>query len=206
MSRPGFMVYFRDWAALDGLNDAQFRAVFRAAFCYAEDGSENGLDDPMASLAFQMLKPRLDEDAARYEKKVEQTRAAGQRSGEARSNRRQQASTDVNERSEIERTSTDVNVRERTPTNRTNTNTSINTSINSISQERGVIPTVDEVRAYAQSIGLSVDAERFVQHLEVNGGCDSYGQPIRNWHSWLRVYAKLHSEPVKPAIDPGPFF
>ena len=167
MSRPGFMVYFKEWAALDSLNDAQFRAVFRAAFCYSQTGNEAVPDDPMSALAYRMLKPRLDEDLARYERKVEQTRLAGQRSGEVRSER---ALTDANERSKTERALTDANERERNEPI-TNTEAKSNSMPTAISQSATIsqrvrsvsgVPTVDEVRAYVRETGLDVDVDQFM--------------------------------------------
>ena len=168
IGRPGFMVFFAEWEALDDLDDAQFRKVFRAALCYAHTGHELEIDDPMSKLAFQMLKPRLDEDAARYARKVEQARMAGNRSKEAAANARRRASTDVDERG-------------RASTDSTNTNANDNGNTNLSQRRDDFEPTVDEVKSYAREAGLHVDAQQFVTLNRASGWLDGDGNPIRDW-------------------------
>ena len=116
--KPGFMVYFAEWAPLEELSDAQFREVFRGAMRFAMTGERAGVKDGEARIALSMLIPHLEADAVRYARKVDQAREAGKRSGDARS---------MNARSNYERTLTDVrkmNGRKRNEPTTANTNSS----------------------------------------------------------------------------------
>lgn len=65
--RPGVMVYFDAVRpALSRLNNEQCGALFRAIVDYAEFGEVSELD-PMAGMAFDLLRPKLDRDSERYE-------------------------------------------------------------------------------------------------------------------------------------------
>lgn len=65
--RPGFMVYFDAVRpALSRLDNEQSGALFRAIVDYAEYGEVSELD-PMAGMAFDILRPKLDRDSERYE-------------------------------------------------------------------------------------------------------------------------------------------
>lgn len=57
-------------------------------------------------------------------------------------------------------------------------------------------PTIDQVREYARTAGLRVDAEAFVRANEATGWKDTQGRPIRNWKLWLQGYAAKHPASV----------
>ncbi len=64
--RPGIMFWFDDWLPLLKLDDAKLATLFRACLLYAQDGTEPdfaGTD----LVIFEMLAPKLDRDAERYE-------------------------------------------------------------------------------------------------------------------------------------------
>jgi hypothetical protein len=68
-------------------------------------------------------------------------------------------------------------------------------------------PTVDEVKKYCQEQGLSIDAERFVDHYESNGWMvgrskmKDWKAAVRNWSRKEKSYnGKTGSEKVWPTI------
>lgn len=72
--RPGVMLYFDSIRpALNRLSNEQCGALLRAILDYAEYGEAADLD-AMAGMAFDMLRPKIDRDAERYE----ETRASRQ--------------------------------------------------------------------------------------------------------------------------------
>lgn len=186
--RPGFMLYHEDVSALQTLDDASFGMLIRALAVYSESGETPTLADKLTALAFSVLRQKVDRDEAHYAHIVEKRRAAGIKSAESKKS--QSMSTNA---ANVAVVDTD---QQRQPTVNGNGN------VNSFS----AIPTVDDVEAFARSVGLHVDAEQFVREQELRGWRDSNGKPLRDWRSWLRGYVGLHPESVKPAIDPGPFF
>ena len=63
-------------------------------------------------------------------------------------------------------------------------------------EETIIHPTIDQVREYARTAGLRVDAEAFVRANEATGWKDTQGRPIRNWKLWLQGYAAKHPASV----------
>ena len=63
-------------------------------------------------------------------------------------------------------------------------------------EETIIHPTIDQVREYARTAGLRVDAEAFVRANDATGWKDTQGRPIRNWRLWLQGYAAKHPASV----------
>lgn len=170
-SRPGFMVYFRDWAPLKMLDDSQFRALFNAAFDYAASGKETPIHDPVVDLAFKMLCPRIEDDERRYQDKVEKARAAARRGVEIRSER--------------ERTTANASGRKQPSKKKFSTEDQPkNTTEDSLSP-----PSLSEVEVEAKRAGLHVDGVQFLADCEADGWLDGKGEPVRDWRRYLRGYA-----------------
>ena len=85
--RPGVMLYFDDVRpVISRLDEIQCGVLLRSVMDYAQYGVIPELD-PMTGLAFDMLVPKIDRDAERYEESREQRQYAGyvrekKRSGE----------------------------------------------------------------------------------------------------------------------------
>ncbi len=74
--RPGVMLYFEDIRpAINRLDPGQSGALLRSILDYAQYGEAPELD-PMTSLVFEMLVPKIDRDAERYEENREQRQYA----------------------------------------------------------------------------------------------------------------------------------
>ena len=75
-ARPGVMVYFEAVRpALSRLDNEQCGALFRAIIDYAEYGAVSDLE-PMTGMAFDLLRPKIDRDAEKYEESREQRQHA----------------------------------------------------------------------------------------------------------------------------------
>lgn len=74
--RPGFMLYFDTAPAFERLDDADAGKLIKALLSYSATGELLPLEG-MASLAFDLIRPKLDRDAAKYEEKVTKRRYAG---------------------------------------------------------------------------------------------------------------------------------
>lgn len=74
--RPGVMLYFDSVRpALNRLDDTQCGRLFRAVVDYAEYGVVPELD-PLVGMVFDLLVPKIDRDAERYEESREQRQYA----------------------------------------------------------------------------------------------------------------------------------
>lgn len=67
-------------------------------------------------------------------------------------------------------------------------------------------PTLEEVRAFFQERGTTIDPEAFFAHYEANGWVQSRGKPIRNWKACLTTWEKreadfTHGKPAKRKND-----
>ena len=74
--KPGVMLYFDSIRpALNRLDDQQCGSLFRAIIDYAEYGAVSDLE-PMTGMAFDLLRPKIDRDAEKYEESREQRQHA----------------------------------------------------------------------------------------------------------------------------------
>ncbi|MCR5575687.1 MAG: DUF6291 domain-containing protein [Oscillospiraceae bacterium] len=74
--RPGVMLYFDSVRpALNRLDDLQCGRLFRAVVDYAEYGTIPELE-PLVGMAFDLLVPKIDRDAEKYEESREQRQYA----------------------------------------------------------------------------------------------------------------------------------
>ena len=75
MAKPGVMFYFEVRPCLKRLSLEEKGQLFEAILDYGEYGLEPSLDG-MAGLAWDFLRPKLDRDAMRYDKQLEQKQYA----------------------------------------------------------------------------------------------------------------------------------
>ena len=186
--KPGFMMYHDDCRALGALTDASFRRVIEGMLRYSETGEEPELPDATERVVFGLMRNKIDADDIRYQRRVEAGRKGGLHSGEVRrSNAKQNEVTRSNAKQ------SEVNEPTTTPTTTPNPNpnpTTTPTPNTSLSPREGAggereIPLPEEVREYAERIGLEVDAEAFILINRERGWRDSFGNPIRDWRLWL---------------------
>lgn len=94
--KPGVMLYWKTFDALEELVDGEAKKMFRAIRQYAQYGEDPDFSDsPTCRMAWVFLKPDLDADEERYERGKKQRVEAGRISAEKRI---QRPPTSVNER------------------------------------------------------------------------------------------------------------
>lgn len=74
--RPGFMLYFDTAPAFERLSDEDAGRLIKAALAYASTGELVPLDGTLA-LLFELIRPRLDRDAEKYEQTVQKRKYGG---------------------------------------------------------------------------------------------------------------------------------
>ena len=200
-TRPGVLMRFREWRALAALDSERFVSVFMAVLDYAEFGIEPQALDEIGMMAFQIIRPKVDEDGEAYNKRVEDAKAAAAaRWGNATAcDRMPPDAEECGGMPDMPNTSPNTSP---SPSPKTTTST------NSLSPSDGDFerPTLEMIEAEAKRAGLQVDATRFLADCESDGWRDSRGDPVRDWKKWLRGWAALsraniqaRGEKAKPA-------
>lgn len=81
-ARPkGLLIPFDKLKLLDILDDAAFRQVFRAMVSYVKAGTETEGLEPIERVAFESMRPFLDENIKTYQRAVIAHREAGRKGG-----------------------------------------------------------------------------------------------------------------------------
>lgn len=171
MARKFLCVYYDQEEAWTQLGDGEAGRLLKALIAYAKRGEEPALTGAERS-AWAFLKVQVDANNDSYDAKVSKCREAGKASAA----KRQQVSTDVNER-------------QRVSTNKNN-NKNKNKNNNDIgSSGRFAPPDLDEVLAYCQERGSSVDPERFFDYYTSNGW--KVGKnPMKDWKAAVRSWER----------------
>lgn len=198
MAKPGVMFYFDIRPCIKRLDINEKGRLFEAILDYGEFGIVPDLDGALG-VAWDFIQPKLDRDAGRYDKQVEQKQYAVF-SRECRKNGGNPVSFDEwKSLSDIERNRLLSADTERYPTTTSNpslqpqttTSTSTDNSIGADKPPRSrfVPPTVEEVKQYCFDHNYTVDAERFVSFYESNGWMvgrnkmKSWQAAVRNWNT-----------------------
>ena len=81
--RPGVMLYFDRLTFLDQLSAEQTGTLFKAIVAYARDGVEPETADDLVKLAWEFVRPGLDQDEKRYQEVCEKRKKAIEKRWEA---------------------------------------------------------------------------------------------------------------------------
>lgn len=79
MNKKSFVLYDSWGELITNLPDDMAGALIKSVISYAIDGEERDTDNPAIKAMFAMIKSKLDEDAAAYEKTVKQRSKAGKK-------------------------------------------------------------------------------------------------------------------------------
>ena len=172
MARKFLCVYYDQEEAWTQLGDGEAGRLLKALIAYAKRGEEPALTGAERS-AWAFLKVQVDANNDSYDAKVSKCREAGKASAA----KRQQVSTDVNER-------------QQTSTNKNNNDIG--------SKGRFAPPTLEEVRTYCQERMNTVDPERFFDYYTSNGW--KVGKnPMKDWKAAVRSWEGSNSVIQKSA-------
>lgn len=214
MAKPGVMFYFDVRPCIKRLDINEKGRLFEAILDYAEFGNVPDLDGALG-VAWDFIQPKLDRDADRYDKQLEQKQYAVF-SREVRKNGGNQVSFDEwKSLSDIERNRLLSADTERYPTTTSNpslqpqpqttTTTSTDNGINADKPPRSrfVPPSIDEVKQYCFDHSYAVDAERFVSYYESNGWMVGRNK-MKSWQAAVRNWStKEQDKPVPKNQESG---
>ena len=202
--RPGMMIYFDQWEYVATiLTPEQFKRLFMLLMDKAQNLDVDAPDDDQAvSMAYHLLLPQLDKDAARYEKICEKRRAA--------INKRW--NNETLQHDEVQMNTSEYKCIQNIPTTTTTTTPTTTTTTISLPlppQGKGdgerEIPTVEEIVEYGKEAGYErVDeatARSFIGQQAARGWLDSSGNEIRDWKSW---FSGWYTRNVIVSVRPQP--
>ena len=212
MAKPGVMFYFDVRPCIKRLDINEKGRLFEAILDYGEFGIVPDLGGALG-VAWDFIQPKLDRDAGRYDKQVEQKQFAVF-SREVRKKGSNPISFDEwKSLSDIERKRLLSADTERYPTTTSNPNlqpqstTSTDNNIKADkppARHRFSPPTLDEVRAYCAEKGYMLDADRFVDYYTSNGW--KVGKnPMKDWRAAVRSWNSKDSPKVNSA-NPMPYY
>ena len=205
--RPGMMIYFDQWEYVATiLAPEQFKRLFMLLMDKAQNLDVDAPDDDQAvSMAYHLLLPQLDKDAARYEKICEKRRAAINKRWNNDALQHDEVQMNTSEYKCIQNIPTTTTTPTTTPTTTTTTTTNSLPLPPQGDGEKGEkIPEIFEVMEYAKSAGCDrcdeTLARRFIAAQAAKGWIGTDGKPIRNWRTWFDGwYARNVSVKARPA-------
>ena len=157
--KKSFVLYHDIRTPLELLTDEQRGKLFIALLNYSEYGELPDFDGALL-MAFAFIRTSLDRDAEAWAEKRAKRAEAGRSGGLAKA---ANASNVSSSKQNVANLAVPVNV------NTPNTSVGRETADKPPRASRFTPPTVDEVRAYCQERGNSVDPERFVDFYASKG-------------------------------------
>jgi len=192
-----FPAFFKYRRSLKDLTDEQVGRVFRAALEYGEDGTIPRLS-AVEKMAFAFIMSDIDVARGKYEEICGKRRDAVNKRWQ--NNGEQTATNEYKCIEEIQKNSSD--------TKHTDIQTDRHTDIISDSvaapaadtpartkpqKKQFTPPTADDVRAYCEEQGITVDAERFIDYYAANGWKVG-SQGMKDWRATVRNWARRDRE------------
>ena len=200
-----YLKVFTDFRELmEPLNAEEKGRLFEAMLSYAMDGTEVALEGN-ERFVWPVARRTIDQEAAAYESKVEASRAAGKRSGEAR-RKQKPAEGPATKGNENERQGTNVN-----ETNQEQEQEQDQEQKKDQDQEQEYvyeqaapagthIPEREEIESYCRERGNGIDPDYFYDYYAATGW--QVGQhPIRDWQALIRAWEKRDAQ---KSAGPGP--
>jgi hypothetical protein len=176
-------VFYHEWAeAIKDLPDEDRLEIYEAIVAYSETGEEPDLYGA-AKLAFKFIKPQIDRNSEKYEKRAERSRENGKRGGRPKNPENPVGFLGFHEKP---RKPDNVNVNDNENVN-VNDNDNVNENVNVNGSGGGndnvqAPPTTDlapeDIFSYFEEIGSKADPQRFI---------DYYGLEALSNMNWRKV-------------------
>ena len=183
VSKNSFVLYHDMRGPLELLNDEERGRLFSAIFAYSEEGIEPTFTGSL-QLAFAFVKTALDRDAAAWEKTVEERRKAGRKGGKQRAANQAKATfasrKEANQATQAVTVTVPVPVPDTVPVPDRESNPADK-------PPRFIPPSLEEVTAYCQERGNTVDPQAFVDFYAAKGWKIG-NQKMVDWKAAVRTW------------------
>ena len=205
MGKESFLIYKSFYKPISKLSDKQLGRLFRAIFKYQLDGEVEVEED--IEMAFEFFKARFELDEDKYQGIVERNRNNGRNAAtkrEAAKNNKPVAPNGSNDTQEPQSHPVGASGCQSEPvapngrlydsdSDNDNDNDVIKENSKKKTAKRFSPPTVEEVQAYVEEKGYSVDAERFVNFYSAKGWMIGKNK-MQNWKSAVATWQKGENE------------
>lgn len=191
--KKSFVLYHDIRTPLELLTDEQRGKLFIALLDYSEYGELPDFDGALL-MAFAFIRTSLDRDAEAWAEKRAKRAEAGRSGGLAKAANASDAKQSVANLAVNVPVNVPVNVNAPVPVNISpNTSVGRGTADKPPRASRFTPPTVDEVRAYCQERGNSVDPERFVDFYDSKGWLVGKTR-MKDWRAAVRSWERSDSQ------------
>ena len=192
--RPGILLYWEDFSAIFKLGNADMiLELLKAIHDYARYGLQPSLEHNLAlEVLWEIIKPKLDRDAERYEEISAKRANAGRRGGLARAyNAKQSQANEAN-------ANFDKQIKpSATASTTASTTATVIKADEPPSPPRFVKPTVEEVESYRIEKGLNLDPHAFVDYY-TSKGWKVGREPMKDWKAAARNWSRRESKQSAP--------
>ncbi len=210
-ARPkGLLIPFDKLKLLDILDDAAFRKVFRAMASYVKSGAEMEGLEPIEQVAFESMRPFLDENIKTYQRAVIAHREAGRKGGRPKKKEDNQEVQEETKENQMEPNGFSEEPNETNSPLKYKVQSTTDTKVSDSSSAEALPPTpksrfsppdVETVKNYfAEKGGTEAQAIQFHAYYESNGW--KVGRnPMKNWKAAASGWISRDREqqPSKPA-------
>lgn len=196
--KNSFVLYTDYIEQVQLLNDQQAGQLFRAILNYSA-GKELPELDGMTTMAFSFIRTRMDRDAAEYQKTVEARSKAGKMGGRPRKpqnmveEEKAEGNFEMQEKAKKANGFFEKQTETKKPDNVLVLDNDIDkkkdTNVSKEKTSRFLPPTREDISAYCQEKGYTVDADRFVDFYESKGWYVGKNK-MKDWKAAVRNWAR----------------
>lgn len=173
MSKKSCVIYDSWGELIANLPDEMAGQLVKQIITYAFDMEQPQMENPAIGAMFAMIKTKLDEDAEKYQAKVDRMKTNSERNRYDIDTKSERSRDDIGSVSESDSVYvSDKDIKEK--------------------NKRFIKPSVDEVRAYCEERQNNVDPETFVDFYE-SKGWKVGSNPMKDWKSAVRTWEKRSS-------------
>lgn len=185
MSKKSCVIYDSWGHLIANLPDEMAGQLVKQIITYAFDMTQPPIENPAINAMFEMVKTKLDEDAEKYQAKVDRLKNNTER------NRDDIETISEQEQNDIGGVSESVSVYE----------SDKDIEKENKQRKRFIKPSVEEVREYCQERQNNVDPETFVDFYE-SKGWKVGSNAMKDWKSAVRTWEKRSEKPVGNKSSP----
>ena len=179
--KKGFLLYANQYAMVEKLTDEQAGKLLKQIYMYVNDLDPSEPKDVVVSIVWTSIMQSLKQDLKLYEEKCEKNKNNIQKYWDTKRN--QTNTNDIQTNSDIDKEK-DIDS-DKDITNKENDISQKKT----ITSQRFVKPTVEEIKEYCKANAIQLDAQYFFDFYESKGWVIGKS-PMKNWKKAIATWTK----------------